>query len=321
MVHPGGASKLEPLRPDEDKKGELSEARDDVRSEEELAEELDRGFQSDFPHYTNYLGDLRAMAAARRICKLWHHEDWDIFVLMGKSRDISAEHVLAGDDENNVIFYCSKKSTKRALAARGHEAKKANLEQRFVGERADVFIMLDESSRVTPKLLRHIEPRGWVWSRIETANALRARGSYRFVGAVEKDGSLAFSSRHNDPTFWKSLEVDSDASFREASDPKNAGVITYEKAADMVAQAKKAGVQGMTDNVFESYTLLIEEAEKQNPDRVARGETLLPLTITTGNRDDKNAKSTEITLLINIVRPTKKGEHEDKMIIMRKGPI
>ena len=156
---------------------------------------------------------------------------------------------------------------------------------------------------------------GWVLCRIDTANSLRARGKYDFKGVVEKDGSVAHSSRENDPTFWKSVEVDSEEAFRSA--PPSEGVVTYLEAAQKVSEAQDAGVRGMTDNIFESYSKLIKLAEEQNTDLVASGDTELTLTLMVGKKDQQ----TEKTLTINTALPTKRGEHDDKIIVMRKGSI
>src|SRR3989344_2483656 len=298
---------------------EVATAAQKPDEQDEADKEFGGNFLRDFPHFTAHQGDMRAMYAARRLCKLWRYEDLNIFVLIGegKDRDISAERVLGKDDENNVSFYGTKRSVVRALNTRGHEAHKTNLEQHYVGERAEVFVMLDPEVRVTPKLLRHIEPRGFVWSDIKTANALRAHGSYRFIGAGRQDGGLAFGSRENDPTFWKNAEVDSDASFEIASGEGGEGVVTYTEAARKVNEAHDAGVAGMTDDIFKSYKKLIEWAEKQNSELVARGETELPLTLMVSKKGNEKEWSTTINTLL----PTKVGEHEDKMIVMRKGPM
>ncbi len=299
----------------------FKEARNDDKSPEETTEELKQHFLRDLPHFTAHKGDMRAMDAARRLCKLWRYEDLNIFVLMGKGkdRDISAEHVLAGDDENNVIFYGTKRSVVNALRTRGHEAEKADLSERYVGERADVFVMLDPDVRVTPKLLRHIEPGGFVWCDIQTANTLRSRGKYRFVGAVRKDGGLAFGGKENDPTFWEKAEVDSDASFEIASGEGGEEVVTYTEAARKVSEAADRGVSGMTDNIFESYKKLMKWAKEQNQEAVAQGETELPLTLMVGGKrgEEKSSENTWSTK-INTLLPTKLHEHEDKLIAMRK---
>jgi hypothetical protein len=299
----------------------LKEAENDNQSPEETTEELKQHFLRDLPHFTAHKGDMRAMDAARRLCKLWRYEDLNIFVLMGdaKERDISAEHILAGDDENNVTFYGAKRSVTNALRARGHKAEKANLSERYIGERADVFVMLDPDVRVTPKLLRHIEPGGFVWCNIVTANALRARGKYRFVGAVRKDGGLAFGGKENDPTFWEKAEVDSDASFEVASGEGAEGVVTYTEAARKVSEAQNKGVRGMTDNIFESYKELMRLAKEQNKEAVAEGETELPLSLTVGRKgSEENGSENVWSTTINTLLPTKLHEHDDKIIAMRK---
>jgi len=53
-------------------------------------------------------------------------------------------------------------------------------------------------------------------------------------------------------------------------------------------------------------------AEQQNQDAVARGETMLSLTIKVGGKD-------VVVTGINIILPTKKAEHENDIVVMKKG--
>ena len=68
----------------------------------------------------------------------------------------------------------------------------------------------------------------------------------------------------------------------------------------------------MSENeVFESYSRLIKIAEENTPGAFARGETLLPCVVT--------FKDKQIDLgMIDTVLPTKKGENDDKIIVMKK---
>ena len=126
-------------------------------------------------------------------------------------------------------------------------------------------------------------------------------------------GNTPSLSRHDDPNFWKSVQVDSEKAFREASSEKSEGVVTYEDARQKVKEAKDAGIPGMSEQeVFESYAKLIEMAEEQNPGAAAEGETMLSLTVP--------AREKQITLAgINTVLPTKKSEHDDDIVVMRRG--
>jgi len=279
----------------------------------ESEKEFEETFLRDFPHFTAHRNDIRALAAVRRKFNLGRYNDLNVFVL-AHDRDISAECVFSRDEENNVVFYSTSKAIKRALEARGHDAKKANLEQHAESERADIFIMLDPEISVTKRLRENIAPRGFVLCRLQTANSLRAHG-YSFRAIVEMNNGTPSFSRHDDPTFWKSVEVDSETSFQEASDPDNEGVVTYEKAKQKVREAQDAGISGMSvNNIFESYSKLIKMAEEHNPGAIASGETVLSFTVM--------IKDKEVTISnINTALPAKKGEHDDDIVVMKKGPI
>jgi len=107
--------------------------------------------------------------------------------------------------------------------------------------------------------------------------------------------------------------VDSDQSFRESSNKNNEGVVTYEQAAQKVKEAHAAGVPGMSESdFFRSYSRLVEMAEEMNQEAVARGETMLSITIKVGEKD------VAITG-INIVLPTKKAENDNDIVVMKKG--
>lgn len=297
----------------ENKKFDLDAANDNESNDNKSDEKFEDAFLRDFPHFTANRQDVRALAAVRRRLGLGRYHDLNIFVLMKKGdRDVSAERVFSSDDENNVIFYSTSKAIKRALEARGHDAKKANLEQHAESERADIFIMLDPEISVTKRLRQNIAPRGLVLCRLSAANSLRSCG-YSFRAIVEMNGSTPSLSRHDDPAFWKSVEVDSETSFREASSADNEGVVTYEKAKQKVQEAKKAGIPEMSENnVFESYSKLVAMAEKHNSDAAARGETMLSFTINVGDK--------EVTISdINTVLPTKKTGYDDDIVVMKKG--
>lgn len=244
---------------------------------------------------------MRALAAFRREFKLFNYDNLDIFVLSYDDRDVSAEHVFG--EESDVVFFTKGGGKRRALEARGHEARKANLEKRSAGERADVVIMLDPSIQVTKRLVEHVEPGGWILCRIGAANSLRARGKYEFKGVIEKSGEGASISRREDATFWKSVEVDSEESFRQASGAED--VVSYEEA------KQKVGDAGFSESdVFKSYSKLIRMAEEQNPELLARGETLLPCRLTVDGK--------EIEIMVNTALPAKAGEHDDAIIVMHK---
>ncbi len=203
-------------------------------------------------------------------------------------------------------------SIQRALEARGHEAKKANLEQHLENERANIFIALDPELSITKRLRQNIAPRGFVLCRLKAANSLRAYG-YSFKALVDMSGETPSLSRHDDPTLWKSVEVNSESSFREASDAGGDDVVTYEEARQKVREAGNAGIPEMSENnVFESYSKLIKMAEEHNPNALAEGKTILSFTIM--------VKDKEVTISnINTVLPLKKGEHEEDIFVMRKG--
>lgn len=270
--------------------------------------ELERSLRNDFPQFTAHHGDVRALGAFRReFIRPNRYEHLNIFVLAHEG-DVSADRVFAEDEENNVVFYSTSKGVERALEARGHEAKKSNLERRTESERADVFIMLDPNVRVTKRLLENVAPGGWILCRLAAANSMRARGKYVFKGTIEKKGENASLSRREDPKFWKSVEVDSDKSFQGASNPDAEDVVAYEEAREKVRAA------GMSEHdVFKSYSKLIEMAEEQNLEAVARGETLLKCTLTV------DGKEKEIT--VNTALPAKQGEHDDLIIVMRKNLV
>ncbi len=288
-----------------DKKFDLDAANDNKSDEK-----FEHAFLRDFPHFTANRRDVRALAAIRRKFKLGRYEDLNVFIL-AYDHDISAERVFARDDENNVVFYSTSKAVKRALEARGHAAKKADLEKHAESERADIFIMLDPEISVTKRLRQNIAPRGLVLCRLSAANSLRSYG-YSFRAIVEMSGGTPSFSRH-DPAFWKGVEVDSETSFREASNADNEGVVTYEKAKQKVQEAKQVGIPEMSENnVFESYSKLVAMAEKHNVDAVARGETMLSCTINVGEK--------EVTISdINTVLPAKKMEYDDDIVVMKKG--
>jgi len=291
------------------KKSELDTANenDDNKSDEKFED----AFLRDFPHFTANRNDVRALATIRRKFKLGRYEDLNVFVL-AYDDDVSADRVFARDDENNVVFYSTSKAVKRALEARGHAAKKADLEEHAESERADIFIMLDPEISVTKRLRQNIAPRGLVLCRLNAANSLRSYG-YSFRAIVEMNAGTPSFSRHDDPVFWKSVEVSSETSFREASKADNEDVVTYEKAKQKVQEAKKAGIPEMSENnVFESYSKLIAMAEKHSPDAVERGETMLSCTINVGEK--------EVTISdINTVLPAKKSERDDDIVVMKKG--
>ncbi|MBI2611009.1 hypothetical protein HYW60_03710 [Candidatus Kaiserbacteria bacterium] len=283
----------------------------DAANNNESNEQFEDAFLRDFPRFTANRSDVRALAAVRRKFKLGRYHDLNIFVL-AHDRDVSAERVFGRDEENKVVFYSTSKAIKRALEARGHEARKADLEQHAESGRADIFIMLDPEISVTKRLRANIVPRGLVLCRLKNANSLRAYG-YSFRAIVDMNGGTPSLSRHDDPTFWKSVEVDSEGAFREASSEQNEGVVTYEQAKEKVREAREAGIPGMSENdVFESYSTLIEMAEEQNRGALERGETMLSLTAKVGEK--------EVTISgINVVLPTKKSGHDDDIVVMRKG--
>jgi hypothetical protein len=274
--------------------------------------EFEKQFLNDFPHFTAHKGDMRAIAAFRREFKLWNHDNMNIFIMAGASRDISAERIFA-KDENDVVFYSSSKGMKRALEARGHEAKKMDLERKSADERADIFIMLDPGVRATKQLLHNIAPRGWVLCRLSTANSLRAHGRYDFKGIITRDGDEASISRRDDPTFWKSVEVDSEEEFRNASTADTEGVASYAEAKEKVKEAREAGISGMhEENVLESYKKLVRLAEEQRQN--SADETNLSYTTT--------KEGVELTIVgINAVLPTKKDERSEDIIIMKKDSL
>lgn len=56
---------------------------------------------------------------------------------------------------------------------------------------------------------------------------------------------------------------------------------------------------------------LVDVAEKHNPGAIARGETMLSFTT--------KINDTEVTMTgINTVLPTKKTEHDENIVVMRK---
>lgn len=282
----------------------------DTPSEDDVAFEKD--FLRDFPNFTAHRKDVRALSAVRRKFNLGHYRDLNVFVL-AFNRDVSAERVFASD-ENNVVFYSTRSSIKNALLRRGHEAKKADLESHAGGERAEIFIALDPDLSITKRLRENIAPQGFVLCRVQAANSLRRYG-YTFRAIVRMNDKTPSISRHNDPTFWKSVQVNSEKAFREASDKKNEGVVTYEEARQKVQEAKEAGIPGMSeDDVYESYSKLIEMAEEQNPGAEARGETMLSITVPA---EEKVATIGNI----NTVLPTKKSEHNDDIIVMKRGLV
>lgn len=295
----------------ENKKFDLDAANDNESDNNKSDEKFEDVFLRDFPRFRANRNDVRALSAVRRAFKLGRYEDLNVFIL-AYDHDISAERVFARDDENNVVFYSTSKAVKRALEARGHAAKKADLEEHAESERADIFIMLDPEISVTKRLRQNIAPRGLVLCRLSAANSLRSYG-YSFRAIVEMNGGTPSLSRHDDPTFWKSVEVDSETSFREASSADSENVVTYEKAKQKVQEAKKAGIPEMSENnVFESYSKLVAMAEKHNSDAAARGETMLSFTINVGDK--------EVTISdINTVLPTKKTGYDDDIIVMKKG--
>ena len=272
-------------------------------------EKDDEGFQEvflrDFPRFRERLGDVRALRAFRREFKLANYENMDIFVLVHEG-DVSADRVF--EEEGTVVYFTNKSGEKRALEARGHQAKKTDMERQGSSERADVVIMLDPSIRTTKNLLARVKPNGWVLCRLDTANSLRARGSYSFRAMIEKSDDAATLSRREKEDFWQSLEVDSDKSFQKASAVEHEGVATYEEAKKTL---KDVGMSH--DNVFENYSSLIKRAKEQNPQAVARGETLLTC------RVEVDGQEKEIT--VNTALPTKEGDYDDAIIVMKKNPI
>lgn len=284
-----------------------------VEKTEASDEQFESAFLRDFPHFTANREDVRALAAVRRRLNLGKYEDMNIFVLM-HNKDVSADRVFASDEENNIVFYSKRGSTMRALEMRGHEAKKANLEQHAENERADVFIALDPNLSVTTRLRQNIIPGGYVLCRLPAANALRPYG-YRFRAVVTMGSGTPTLSRHNDPTFWKSAQVGSDKELREAGSAEGEGVVTYEYAKQKVHEAKEAGVPEMSEaDVFGSYSKLIHKAERENPGAVAQGETTLSFSIIV---DESEAMISGI----NTVLPTKKIGHYEDIVVMKRGPI
>lgn len=282
----------------------------DAHSEDDV--EFEKDFLRDFPNFTAHRKDVRALSAVRRKFNLGQYRDLNVFVL-AFNRDVSAERVFASD-ENNVVFYSTRSSIKKALERRGHEAKKADLEHHAGGERAGIFIALDPELSITKRLRENIAPQGFVLCRVQAANSLRRYG-YTFRAIVRMNDKTPSISRHNDPTFWKSVQVNSEKAFREASEKKNEGAVSYEEARQKVREAKESGIPGMSeDNVFESYSKLIEMAEEQNPGAEARGDTMLSITVPT---EEKEATIGNI----NTVLPTKKSEHDDDIVVMKKGLI
>ncbi|MBI4093752.1 hypothetical protein HY417_02205 [Candidatus Kaiserbacteria bacterium] len=291
------------FKPHDTNEPELSDAPEDA--------EFDDAFLRDFPHFTAHRKDVRALGAVRRKFGLGRYSDLNVFVL-AHDRDVSAERVFAKDNENNVVFYSTRSSIKKALERRGHAAKKTNLEQHAGSERAEIFIALDPELSITKRLRENIAPEGWVLCRVRAANSLRRFG-YTFRAVVDMSSHTPSLSRHDDPAFWKSVQVDSEKAFREASSEKNEGVVTYEEARQKVKEAKDAGISGMSEeNVYESYAKLIEMAEEQNPGAAAQGETMLSITVPAGEKQTTIAG-------INTVLPTKKSEHDDDIVVMRRG--
>lgn len=292
------------------KKSKLGEKID--QSDAGADKEFEKKFLGDFPKFTSHLGDMRALSAFRREFKLHNYDDLSVFVL-AHGRDVSAEQVFAKDEESDVVFYSTSRGVKNALEARGHDAEKKNLSKQSSGERADVFIMLDPDVRVTRTLLGNVAPGGWVLCRLGVANSLRTRGKYEFKAVIEKDGASARLGRRDDPTFWESVTVHSDESFREAAGGEE-GVVTYAEAEQKVREAKEAGVPGMmSNNVFKSYTKLIEMAREKNPNLVARGETELPFSlIVKGETIDLGTLNTVLPLEASA------ADDEDTIIVMKK---
>jgi hypothetical protein len=289
-------------QPQPDAKIEKQDDQSDAKFEKHL---------SDFPYFTAKREDIKAIREFRSTFALRKWEDLRVFVI--ESRDVSADREFDRDsdsEESNVTFFSESKGKRRAYEARGYDPEKTGaLERRTLSEGADVVIALDSDPKVTPHFLKNIAAGGFVLCRIGTATALRAEGKYELV-AVKSGGGL---ERRKGAEFWKTQEVDSESSFREASGAE--GAMTYEDAEKKVLEAKEKGVPGMQESdIFGSYSRLIKMAEEQRPEMLALGKTTLPLEV---------AVHGEIIDLgeINTVLPTKPGEHEDDVIVMRKREI
>jgi len=281
--------------------------------------EFEKDFYNDFPNFTAKREDVRTLSAIRRTFKLGAYDNLNIFVLSydRENRDISTERVFEDEDSNNrVVFFTKDRGKLKALEARGHEGKKTDITKHKTGERADIIVMLDKAIRITSRLIGQAAPGSWLIVRgVKAANSLRARSKYAFKGVAEQRGGYAHVSRHEDPNFWKKAEVNSEDSFRQASDAEDEDVVTYEDARRAVAEAEKAGVSGMSeDRVFESYSKLIEMAEKAdyNHSALADGETLLKLVIT----EEKNGVVVEKEITVNTALPARTGQYDDTIFVM-----
>lgn len=277
--------------------------------------EFQKNILNDFPHFTNHREDVRLLSAVCKKFNLNNYKNLNVFVLAydKENRDVSAGKAFG---ENEVVFFTKNKGRLKALEARGHEAEKRDLTRGKAGEQADVIVMLDSSITITKKLLENAAPGAFMIIRgAKAANTLRAHGTYTFKGIVESGSGNAHVSKHEDPNFWKNAEVDSEESFKEASDKAEEGIVTYEEAREKVLEAKKAGVSGMhEERVFESYSRLTKMAEEQNTGAFAEGETKLMITLAT----KEGGVETSTELKINIALPVKKGLYEDTVFVMRK---
>src|SRR3989344_4524419 len=184
------------------------------------------------------------------------------------------------------------------------DVKKGDAEWHRTAERMDIVVVLDPEIRLTHHLLKNVAPGGWLLCRI--AEAARLRGKYKFMGVVERGSGDPHVREYGDE-FWEKVEVRSDDEYSSAQ--KLEGVVTKEKAQ---ATLDRAGLKVKDNDVIKTYAEFLDRLRDEGAEMTPEGNLVYMAKIKQGKEEVEERVEFDPRL------PTKAGEHEDDIVVMKK---